>query len=102
MKNTAAQQKTSRIVIGVVSLVVLAVLALRFPALPEQVPIQFGFDGTVSNSAPRLLFAIAVAAGILGFNSYVNWFRDREQPLRIASVLVFLLLCGAVLFSLTR
>lgn len=103
MENGASvMARTLKIMIGLTSLAVLALLAMRYSALPEQVPVQFGLDGSVTNSAPRLLFVAAVATGLLGFNGYVNWFRDPDQPLRFATVAVYLFICGGILFSILR
>ncbi len=101
-KGAAVMERTFKIIIGLTSLAVLALLALRYSSLPEQVPIHFGLDGSVTNSAPRLLFVAAVAAGLLGFNGYVNWFRDPEQPMRFMTVAAYLLVCGGILFSILR
>lgn len=94
------QKRTPQIIIGIVTAAVLTLLAWRYPMLTANIPTKIQLDGSLSNFIPKQLFALGVAGGLIGFNAYLQWFRDPEEPLRVMALFVFLLICGGIVFSL--
>jgi len=92
-------EKTKKIIIGVASAVVLICLLLRYPAMRDQVALQFGLSGRVTRSIGKPVFAGIVAVLLLGGNLYANLF-CKDGKISGKLVFAFVLISAFFLLSI--
>ncbi|MGN1406595.1 MAG: DUF1648 domain-containing protein [Erysipelotrichaceae bacterium] len=83
----------SKKIITFVLLAISAVLCIySFTALPDQVVVQFGFNGEVTNTLPKLL-ALFIPLGISVLGLYMKLKSDENKGtvLQIVGILAFIL-----------
>ncbi|MBP7401341.1 MAG: DUF1648 domain-containing protein [Clostridia bacterium] len=94
MDNTQHRDVVIQIGIGVLSAVLLVLLAIRYPALPERVPVQFSTGGEVSRTVAKTVFAPVFAAAVIAYNGYIALLRRQKRAVPIMLAVVFVLVGG--------
>lgn len=89
MKTAIDRNTLIQLIVGILSAALLILLAVRYPSLPAQVPIQIGLDGEPSNWADKRVFAPVFAAGVAVFNGYLFWLRRQKQPIPVIALILF-------------
>ncbi len=100
MKTAIDRNSIIQITIGILSVALLILLAVRYPSLPARVPIQIGLDGEPSNWADKRVFAPVFAAGVAVFNGYLVWLRRQKQPIPIIALILFVV-AGSLFAAVT-
>ncbi len=100
MKRQIPRATWYQIAVAAASAVLLILLAIRFPLLPERVPIQFSFGGEVSRTVAREVFAPVFVLVVVLFNVYLFVIRRKSQPFPLLLPVVFILV-GAVVTALS-
>ncbi|NLN45657.1 MAG: DUF1648 domain-containing protein [Clostridiaceae bacterium] len=89
-----------QVAVAIASAALLILLAIRFPSLPERVPIQFSFGGEVSRTVARGVFAPIFVLVVVLFNVYLFVLRRKSQPIPLLLPVVFIAI-GAVVSALS-
>lgn len=100
MKTQIPRDTWYQVAVAVASAALLVLLAIRFPSLPERVPIQFSFSGEVSRTVARGVFAPVFVLVVVLFNVYLFALRRKSQPIPLMLPVVFILF-GAVVAALS-
>ena len=87
-----ARDTIVQIIIAILSAAFLIFLAIRYPALPDRIPIQFQLNGDVSRWADKRIFAPVAAIAVAAFNGYLVLLRRQKQEIRILLPIVFVAL----------
>ncbi len=94
MDKTQRRDVVIQIVIGVLSAALLVLIAVRYPALPERVPVQFSAGGEVSRTVAKTVFAPGFAAAVVAYNGYIALLRRQKRTVPVMLAVVFVLVAG--------
>ena len=97
MKNPPTRDALIQIIFAAFSVAFFVLLAFRYPALPDRIPVQFQLDGEVSRWADKRIFAPAIAIVVAAFNGY--FLLLRRQKREIALILPIVLAVALVIIS---
>lgn len=97
MKNPLTRDALIQIIFAAFSVAFLVLLAFRYPALPDRIPVQFQLGGEVSRWADKRIFAPAIAIVVAAFNGY--FLLLRRQKREIALILPIVLVVALVIIS---